>query len=150
MKYEIWKKVKVPNEKTTKPSEKSIEMRMGLVVEEQTKEDFLESFISQIKEFREHVLRISTQYKQLRFLKDSLSDDQLIVQMDFAENYSCQSLDEIQSTYWKQTSVTLHPTVIYYKHGQELLHKSVIFVSDEERHNAVLVYTFIKELISHI
>ena len=44
----------------------------------------------------------------------------------------------------------MHPTVIYYKHGQELLHKSVIFVSDEERHNAVLVYTFIKELISHI
>ena len=29
-------------------------------------------------------------------------------------------------------------------------HKSVIFVSDEERHNAVFVYTFTKELISHI
>ena len=72
-------------------------------MEEQTKEDFLESFISQIKDFREHVLRISTQYKQLRFLKDSLSDDQLIVQMDFAENYSCQSLDEIQSAYWGMT-----------------------------------------------
>ena len=68
-------------------------------MEEQTKEDFLESFISQIKEFREHFLRISTQYKQLRFLKDSLSDDHLIVQMDFAENYSCQSLDKIQSAY---------------------------------------------------
>ena len=119
-------------------------------MEEQTKEDFLESFISQIKEFREYVLRISTQYKQLRFLKDSLSDDQLIVQMDFAENYSCHSLDEIQSAYWNQTTVTFHPTVIYYKHGQEFLHKSVIFVSDEERHNAALVYTFIKELISHI
>ena len=110
----------------------------------------MESFISQIKEFREHILRISTQYKQLRLLKDSLSDDQLIVQMDFAENYSCQSLDEIQSAYWNQMTVTLHPIVIYYKHGQELLHKLVIFVSDEERHNAVLVYTFIKELISHI
>ena len=121
-------------------------------MEEQTKEDFLESFISQIKESKEHVLRISTQYKQLRFLKDSLGDDQLIVQMDFAEKYSCQSLDEIQSAYWNQTSVTLYPTVISYKDGQELLHKSVIFVSDEERHSAVLVYTFIpgKELSSHI
>ena len=65
VKYEIWK-FKVPNEKTTKPSEESIKMRMRLVVEEQTKKDFLESFISQIQEFREHVLRIS-QYKQLRF-----------------------------------------------------------------------------------
>ena len=70
--------------------------------------------------------------------------------MDFAENYSCQSLDEIQSAYWNQTTVTLHPTVIYYKQGQELKHKSLIFVSDEERHNAVLVFTFMKELIPHI
>ena len=100
VKYEGLKKAKVPNEKTTKPSEESIKMRMRLVVEEQTKEDFLESFISQIKEFREHVLRISTQYKQLRFLKDSVSDDQLIVKMDFVENYICQSLNEIQSAYW--------------------------------------------------
>ena len=121
-------------------------MRMRLVVEERTEEDFLGSFISQIKKYREHVLRISTQYKQLRFLKESLSDDQLIVQMDFAEKYSCQNLDEIQLAYWNHTSVTLHPTVIYYRHGQELLHKSVIFVSDKERHNAVLVYTFIEEL----
>ena len=75
VKYEIWKKVKLLNEMTTKPSEESIKMRMRLVVEEQTKEDFLESFISQIKEFREHVLRISTQYKHFRFLKDSLSAD---------------------------------------------------------------------------
>ena len=70
--------------------------------------------------------------------------------MDFAENYSCQSLGEIQSAYWNQTTVTLHPTVICYKQGQELKHKSLIFVSDEERHNALLVFTFMKELIPHI
>ena len=35
VKYEIWKKVKVPNEKTTKLSEESIKMKMRLVVEEQ-------------------------------------------------------------------------------------------------------------------
>ena len=34
VKYEIWKKVRVPNEKTTKPNEESIRMRMKLVVEE--------------------------------------------------------------------------------------------------------------------
>ena len=44
VKYEIWKKVKVPNEKTTKPTEESIMMRMRLVVEELTKEDFFGKF----------------------------------------------------------------------------------------------------------
>ena len=88
----------------------------------------------------------------MKLLEDGLEDNELIVQMDFAENYSCQSLDEIQSAYWNQTTVTLHPTVVYYKQGQELMikHKSMIFVSDEERNNAVLVFAFMKELISHI
>ena len=47
----------------------------------------------------------------------------------------------------RRVSLCIHCNLL---HGQESLHKSVIFVSDEERHNAVLVYTFIKELISHI
>ena len=86
----------------------------------------------------------------MKLLKNSLEDNELIVQMEFAKNYSCQSLDEIQSAYWNQTTITLHPTVIYYKQGQELKHKSLIFVSDEQRHNALLVFTFMKELIPHI
>ena len=66
---------------------------MMIVVKEKTKEDDSQSFILQIKGFGEHALLVSTQYKQLQFLKDSHSGDELVFQMDFAENYSCQSFD---------------------------------------------------------
>ena len=128
--------VKAPNDKGGKSNDDAFKTKMKLVIEEQAKEDFKANLISQIQEFRSHVDRSSTQYKQMKLLKDGLEDNELIVQMDFAENYSCQSLNEIQSAYWNQTTVTLHPTVIYYKQGQELKRKSLIFVSDEERHNA--------------
>ena len=96
---------------------------MKLIIEEQAKEDFTANLVSQIQEFRSHVDRIST---QMKLLKDGLEDNELIVQMDVAEKYSCQSLDEIQSAYWNQTTVIRHRTVIYYKQGQELKHKSLI------------------------
>ena len=133
-----------------KSNDDAFKTKMKLIIEEQAKEDFTANLVSQIQEFRSHVDRISTQYKQMKLLKDGLEDNELIIQIDFADNYSCQSLDEIQSAYWNQTTITLHPTVICYKQGQELKHKSLIFVSDEERHNAVMVFTFMKELIPHI
>ena len=60
--------------------------------------------------------------------------------MDFAENYLCQSLEEIQSAWWNGAMVTLHPVVAYYKDdGGEMQHKSFVFVSDELGHNSTVV-----------
>jgi hypothetical protein len=49
--------------------------------------------------------------------------------MDFAENYSCKSVEEIQTAYWNQTGVTLHPVVVYYKKNGETQHKMTNFFS---------------------
>jgi hypothetical protein len=55
--------------------------------------------------------------------------------MDFAENYSCKSVEEIQTAYWNQTGVTLHPVVVYYRKNGETQHKSYVVVSDEMSHS---------------
>ena len=71
--------------------------------------------------------------------------------MDFAENYSSKSLEEVQSAYFNQTSVTLHPVVVYHKGAEgDLLHRSFIIVSDEMAHKAGTVIKFAKELIPTI
>ena len=56
----------------------------------------------------------------------------IIAQMDFAENCSCLSLEEVQSAYWNQAEqVTLHPIVFYFgNEEEELSHKSSLTVSD--------------------
>ena len=70
--------------------------------------------------------------------------------MDFAEDYKCQSQDEIQSAYWNTTQVTIHPAVVYYKDDDNLKHKSFVFVSDKPGHNASTVYAILKKLIPEI
>ena len=71
--------------------------------------------------------------------------------MDFAENYTCQSIEEIQSAYWNTSMVTLHPALVYYRSEDgEVTHKSIVFVSDEMWHNSSTVFAFLKQLIPQV
>ena len=79
-----------------------------------TKEEMVNHFENQMQEFDQHVKRLNTQYNQIRHLKENLPAQNMILQMNFSENYSCKSLDEVQSAYCNKTSVTLHPAVPYY------------------------------------
>jgi hypothetical protein len=65
------------------------------------------------------IQRVYKQYEEIKRLKENLPTNHLLVQMDFAENYSCKSVEEIQTAYWNQSGVTLHPVVVYYKKNGE-------------------------------
>jgi hypothetical protein len=72
--------------------------------------------------------------------------------MDLAENYACKSIDEIQSAYWNQVSVTLHPIVAYFRNAEDTktLHKSFVVVSDEMSHSANTVNAIIENIMPEI
>ena len=107
--------------------------------------------INQSKEFEAHVSRMKTQNEQIRLLKEKLPLHHVVIHMDFAENYSCtcKSLEEIQSTYWNQQFVTLHPIVVYTRKGdnEQLEHQSLF---DDLNHNAATIITFVKDIIKDI
>ena len=137
--YKIWKRVSV--------MDKGKEyQKMKIVKESDDKTKFIQDFN---KELEEHTFRVRHQYQQLRNLKNNLPDNEAIMQMDFAENFTCRSLEEIQSAYWNQTSVTLHPVVVYYRDPgtSEVKHKSVVMVSDEISHSAPTVCAFLDDLM---
>lgn len=111
------------------------------------REQFLFNLDKQIKDFESHVKRVSKQYDEIKTLKQNLPKNEMLVQLDFAENYSCRSMEEVQSAYFNQTSVTLHPVVAYFRGSDDTIqHKSIVIVSDEMGHKASTVITFIDEL----
>ena len=120
---------------------------MKVIEESLPKAEFVTVFKKEVQEFCDHVERVRTQYKELRQLKENLPEHEIILQMDFAENFSCRSLDEVQTAYWNQTSVTLHPVVAYYREGGKLKHKSIAIISDEAHHSASTVCAFIDAII---
>jgi len=115
-------------------------------------EKFRETLKKEVEQFRGHARRVRVQYEQLKSLKENLAVNEVIMQMDFAENYTCQSVEEVQSAYWNASMVTLHPAVAHYRpeDGAEVTHQSMVFVSDEMGHNSSTVFAFLKERIPHL
>ena len=139
-----WKRVEI--------EERGKKMYITKIVESTLpKENFISHVESQMKDFEDHISRVKNQYEQIKKLKENLPIHEMIVQLDFAENYSCKSLQEVQSAYFNQTCVTLHPMVVYFMSSDnQLEHRSFIVVSDEMAHKASTVLTFIDDLIPEL
>ena len=139
--YEQWKRVQDEDGKK----------RMKIVKIDATKVELVAAAGKAVNEFRQHASRVSEQYGQLKKLKENLPAGEAIAQMDFAENYLCQSCDEVQSAYWNSTMVSLHPVVTYFKDGDDnLQHKSFVYTSDELSHNATSVFLILKKFVPEL
>ncbi|XP_048245740.1 uncharacterized protein LOC124116006 [Haliotis rufescens] len=136
--YDEWRRVDVEGKK---------KMKVVKIIKNAT--DFKNYMLLEFAEFRDHVGRVKSQYAAIHELKDTLPDGHIIIQMDFAENFTCSSMDEIQSAYWNPTNVTLHPVVVYYK-LDKLVHKNFIYVSDVNQHNSTAVLTILKRMLPEL
>ena len=89
--------------------------KMVRVSKEGTLEEALETPESKIPFFLEHVF---IQRKQSSYFEEritQLKSNEAVVQVDFAENYTCQYQDEIQAAHWCQEQVMLFTVAIWTK-----------------------------------
>ena len=140
--YEAWKRV---TDETGKKKMKIVTIGVDV-------EAFKKLMIADYIAFLDHVDRVFAQYEFIRKKKEALKPGEVLVQMDFSENFLCQTNDEIQSAYWNATAVTLHPIVVYYRTTDdgELSHKSYVLVSEELAHNTTAVYTILKKFVPQL
>ena len=139
--FSEWKRVKCQDGKE----------RMKIVKVEVSKYDFKQTVKDQFEQFIEHVDRVKVQYSAIRTMKETLPKSHAIIQMDFAENYTCQTREDVMSAYWNQTSVTLHPAIVYYKSPEGTLqHLSHVYVSDVLHHNSAMVLAVLQKLLPSV
>lgn len=103
-----------------------------------------------------HMFQANFQYKMESMMADDLPMDQCLVVMDFSENITLQSQDEIESAHWTQKQVTLHPIFIV-RHAHDstvekpvILKESLVVLSNQLTHNADAVYAFTTQLLVHL
>ena len=76
---------------------------------------------------------------------------EIILQGDFAENFSYVVQDEIQSFHWENKQATLHPFVAYCRMtGGTLEHRNICVVSDSREHSTVTVHAFLRVVIPYL
>ena len=144
--FEEWKQVKT---KTKKGNEK-VEWKLKSV--NLDKENFIDQFMNDIKDLREHSARVKAIFEGIHELTKNLRDDEVVLHMDFSKNYECIPLDETADHYFNRDQVTLHPMVIYYKNTEEneTENKSYCGVTDSKDHRATEAITFCQSLLKNI
>lgn len=96
-----------------------------------------------LETFALHCFNAKQQHIALSQLKKELSTGTVVLQEDFAENYSCKQQNEIMSAHWKSYQVTVFTAVAWYKNSDgELKHKSYAVVSDCLDHNKSAVHSY--------
>ena len=123
--------------------------RMAKVQETGTVEYLYEYIRSMSPKFLQHchIKRLQAkQYEEDKKLASTIASKVAVLQMDFAENYTCTAQDQIQSAHWNQNQVTLFTTVTWVK-GKVV---SKVVVSDCMQHTKTAVVVFLDEILQNI
>ena len=111
-------------------------------------DDFVEEFLEMLLKLKTHSFIANRQKECYSEKKENLAPGELVINCDFAENYSFILQDEVQSFHWTTNQATLHPFIVYYKWEDKIKHLQYVFISDCLEHNTVAFHVFQNELIS--
>ena len=125
--------------------------RVKKILKEGTVDDALDDLEVQLPSFLEHVF---VKRQQARFFKEKiehLTEEEAVVQVDFAENYSCKYQGEVQSAHWSQDQVTLFTVAIWTKSGDKnSCCGSHVIVSDDLKHDKTSVAVFMYKVVNDL
>lgn len=119
-----------------------------------TKVDLIKLLIEQIPKFLIHKQIITNQYEYITELKKNLKVGEILLHMDFSENYQTKYSQEIQSVHFgaSRQQLTLHTVVAYYRDltSDQLITRSFCTLSENVRHDACAVYAHILPVLHEI
>ena len=80
-----------------------------------------------------------------------LSTGEMLVTLDFSENYSFILQDAAQGYHWNNSQASIHPFVAYYIDSSEkLCHFSYVIISESLHHNTTAVFLYQKCFINFV
>jgi hypothetical protein len=112
-------------------------------------QDFLDTLTEKLDKLTSHHFIAKHQSSYLAQLKNDIHQNEAVVILDFAENYSFLIQDAAQGFHWENSQATLHPFVAYYKDDCEgTRHVSMCVISDHLQHSTSTVHCFQQEALS--
>lgn len=118
-------------------------------------DEFGSLFKQQMQVYLRHTSNINIQAKALRKHKDTLTPNTIILQVDFAENYTIKQQEETMAGHFKRTaeqSATIYTAIVHYKDADtnEIKEKSFGVISNTTNHRSLEVQVFNSYIFSHL
>lgn len=139
MRYHQWKPVTDKNDGKTKTRKIAITVPM---------EEFLADFFMEYLDFAQHASRVIIQYGQLKDLKRNLKPGEMVIQVDFSENWFSQCADSVQGAYFNQSQTTLHCAVAWWREGNTIMKKAFLHCSPVNAHGADMIHAIMSQTIT--
>ena len=112
-------------------------------------EEFIGKIVDDVYEVYPHDFIAKAQANHLKMAKENLSENELIILLDSAENYSFVVQDAVQGFHWENSQATLHPFVAYFRFSNgDLKHTSICVISDCLIHDQTTVRCFLTKVIT--
>ena len=98
--------------------------------------------------FTKNIYNIRHQYSEMRHLKSTMKDNEVLLHIDFSENWTCKYHNEIQSCHFgaSNSQITIH-TVAMYTNGNQ---KPLITISDNRCHDAGAFWAHLRPVLEWI
>ena len=111
------------------------------------KAEFIEAFIKEMDDMTEHNNRWWSQVGSKRDLLAALKFWEVLLHMDFAENYNVHYYSEPQSAFFSRENISVHCGVLYYLGSDGQIHRlNLVMVSDDRSHDPGHVYAVLDAL----
>ncbi|XP_050528222.1 uncharacterized protein LOC126898325 [Daktulosphaira vitifoliae] len=143
--YFIWKTVQ--EDKIVRDEKKTFKITKKVPISSSVKELKITLF-EVIRAMKKHLYGIYSYNKLKKELKDNLRESEIMIQIDFSENYTMKYTNEIQSTHFAKKPLSIHTRVYYSRNGNgDLKLKSFATVSENLDHQAHAVWAHMKPIL---
>lgn len=119
-----------------------------------TKKQLAQEFFLSLDLFLVHVQNIVHQQKTIQEIKNNLKQDEVLIHLDFSENYNTKYGEEVQSAHFggSKPQLSLHTVVTYHKDGEsnQLVKTCFCTISPVLRHDPVAIVEHLKPVINDI
>ena len=114
-----------------------------------TVEEFVAKIVDDVYEVCPHHFIAKAQANHLKMTKENLSENELIILLDLAENYSFVVQDAVQGFHWENSQATLHPFVAYFRSSNgDLKYTSICVISDCLKFDQTAVHCFLTKVVT--
>ena len=102
------------------------------------KESVCEKIRKQTRMVAMHKFDATWPWNQFVCARENLQAGELLMVLDFAENYKTTFQNEVQSAHWCYEQVTIHPFACYYICSEDgkLVSDSIVVISEDVKHDA--------------
>lgn len=103
-------------------------------------DDFVEELCKKLMLLKPHSFIAKQQIQYFENRKRNLQPGEVLITLDFSENYKYVVQDASQAYHFNNDQCTVFTVVYYFTDESELKHKSLIFLSDSTTHDTAAVY----------